>query len=102
MNISTAISSFLKHLRYGKYINPLRDWLVMLIFSAIAIAGIIVWNVWAFDTVANGGIIGSSTTKTTPVFSRSSLDTIYEIFANRTIEKEKYKNGIYNFADPSQ
>jgi len=94
--------SFLKHFSYGAYLNPVRDWLVLITFSAIALAGIMVWNVWAFDTVANGGVIGTVATSTPPVFNQSSLDTIHTIFADRAVEEAKYETGTYSFADPSQ
>lgn len=94
--------SFLKHFQYGTYLNPVRDWLVLLTLSAIMLVGIIVWNVWVFDTVANGGSIGTTATSTFPIFNKSSLDTIHTIFANRAAEKVKYETGTYRFADPSQ
>lgn len=102
MNIFTTTTSFLKRFRYGTRLNPVRDWLALLTFSAIALAGIIIWNVWAFDTVASGGVIGTSATSTPPIFNQSSLDTIHSIFANRAVEKAKYETGTYRFADPSQ
>jgi len=102
MTISSLIGSLLKRLRYGAYLNPVRDWLILVIFSAIAFAGIVVWNVWAFDTVANGGVIGIAATSSPPLFNRSSLDTINTVFANRAAEEAKYETGIYSFADPSQ
>ncbi|MFA5744754.1 MAG: hypothetical protein WC887_00875 [Candidatus Paceibacterota bacterium] len=95
-------NSFLKHIQYGTYINPVRDWLVMLTFSAITLIGIIVWNVWTFDTVVNGGVIGTVATSTSPIFNQASLDTIHTIFENRAAEKTKYINGTYRFSDPSQ
>jgi len=95
-------NSFFKHFRYGENINPVRDWLIMLTFSVIVLAGIIVWNIWAFDTVAKGGVIGTTATSTPAVFSQSSLNTINAIFANRAAEKAKYETGTYRFADPSQ
>lgn len=102
MNIFTFINSFLKHFSYGSYLNPVRDWLALLTVSIIALAGIFIWNVWAFDTVANGGVIGTSVISTPPVFSQSSLDTIRSVFANRAEEKAKYETGSYRFSDPSQ
>jgi len=101
MNIQSLTESFLKHLRYG-VLNPVRDWLVLLTLSAIALAGIIIWNVWAFQTVAQGGIIGTTATSSSSIFNHSSLDTIEIIFANRAAEKVKYETGTYRFADPSQ
>lgn len=101
-HIFTATISFFRRLRYGTHIDPVRDWLALLAFSAIALAGIVVWNAWAFDTIASGGVIGTAATSTPPIFSQSSLDAIHAIFANRAAEKAKYETGTYRFADPSQ
>ena len=102
MNIFNSIGSFLKRLRAGVHQDPARDWLILITFSTIALAGIIVWNVWAFDTVAKGGVIGAPVTGTPPIFSRSSLDTIRTIFASRAEEEAKYVTGAYRYVDPSQ
>jgi len=102
MNIFTAIISFLRRLRYGARLNPARDWIMALMFSAIIFACVIVWNAWAFDIVASGGVIGTPATSTPPIFSQSSLDAIHVIFANRAAEEAKYETGTYRFADPSQ
>lgn len=101
MNILTTISSFWRRL-YQKALNPMRDWLTLLTLAAFVLIGIIVWNVWAFDTVANGGIIGTAATSTSPLFSQTSLNTIRTTFLNRTEEEAKYETGTYRFADPSQ
>jgi hypothetical protein len=102
MNILTVIKSLLKRLHYGARLDPVRDWLLLITVSAIVLAGIIVWNVWAFGTVASGGVIGTPATSTPELFNQSSLDTIHTIFANRETEEEKYKTGTYSFSDPSQ
>lgn len=102
MHISDFIGSFLKRLRSGASIDPVRDWIVLLIASTIALAGIIVWNVWAFDTVASGGTIGTPTTRAPVVSERVSLEAVRAVFANRAAEKAKYETGVYSFADPSQ
>ena len=94
--------NFVKHFHLRAHRDPARDWLLLLAFSTIALAGIIVWNVRAFDTVANGGTIGKLTTTTAPLFSRSSLDTIHTIFTSRAAEEAKYMTGAYRYADPSQ
>ena len=83
-------------------LDPVRDWLAMLTFSAIALVSIIIWNVWAFDTVASGGVIGAVATSTPAAFNQASVDTIRTIFAKRAEEKLKYETGTYRFADPSQ
>ena len=98
----TGTVSIFKRLHYGEHLNPLRDWFTLLILSAIALAGIIVWNALIFDTVASGGTIGASATSTFSAFNRSSLDTIQTIFADRKATEEKYETGAYRFFDPSQ
>lgn len=102
MNISNKIGSLLKHLHSKKRIDPMRDWLALLVCAVMTLAGIIVWNAWAFDTVANGGVIGSSATSTPSVFDDSSLDAIRKTFSTRAEEEVKYRTGIYRYADPSQ
>jgi len=94
--------SFLKHFREGIPQDPVRDWIVLLISALICFAGIVVWNIWIFDTVANGGSIGPVATSTPPIFSRSSLDAVHSIFSERMNEKAKYTIGAYRYADPSQ
>ncbi len=95
------LTSLAKRLRYGASIDPVRDWLVLLIVAALAFIGIVAWNIWAFDTVAGGGTIGSPAPVAPPAFSQSSLDTIRAIFASRAAEEAKYADGTYSFADPS-
>ena len=102
MDISRTIGSLLKRFRYGSRIDPQRDWFALLTILAIAFAALVVWNVWAFDTVAQGGTIGASATSTPPVFSPSALDAIQAIFTDRAAEEQKYQTGTYRFADPSQ
>ncbi len=102
MPIFNSTAPFLKRLRQGTHQDPMRDWLILLSLSAIALAGIIVWNVWAFDTVVGGGTIGPPATKAPEVFSRSSLEAIRTVFTNRAEEGAKYDTGVYRFADPSQ
>lgn len=98
MNIFNRIGSFFKHSND----NPMRDWSVLLTCSAIALVGIVVWNAWAFDTIAQGGVIGTPVNSSPAVFSGSSLDTINTIFASRAGEEAKYRTGVYSYADPSQ
>lgn len=93
---------FLKHFREGIPLDPVRDWIVLLISAFICFSGIVVWNMWIFDTVANGGNIGSVATSSPAVFSRSSLDAVHAIFNERSNEYVKYADGIYRYADPSQ
>lgn len=83
-------------------VDPVRDWLVLLIASLVALVGIILWNIWAFDTVASGGTIGAPATKAPTTFNNSSLDEIHTLFENRAAEEAKYRTGMYRFTDPSQ
>lgn len=102
MNIRTGIKFLLKRVRGNTRHDSVRDWLTLLIFSVIVLMGIIVWNAWIFDTVANGGVIGSATIETQPIFNHATLDSIRAIFASRAAEETKYITGAYTFVDPSQ
>ncbi len=84
------------------HIHPERDWLTLLTLAGITFAAILSWNLWAFNTVANGGTIGSGTVTATPVFSPASLDAINQTFAKRSAEEQKYVTGVYRYTDPSQ
>ena len=101
MKFLTITNSFFKSIR-NRAFDPERDWLALLTLSAIVLASIVIWNVWTFETVVNGGVIGISATSTPPVFNRSSLDKIHLIFTNRAEEKIKFQTGVYRFSDPSQ
>ena len=82
--------------------DPVRDWLLLLTLSILAFVCIVVWNVWTFNTVAQGGVIGATATSTPPVFNRSSIDTINSVFDKRAAEEAKYVTGVYRYSDPSQ
>lgn len=96
------MNPFLRRLHISSNPSPVRDWLIALTLAIMALISIVVWNIWAFDTVASGGAIGSPSVTTPPMFSRSSIDTIHAVFANRAVEEAKYRTGEYQYADPSQ
>jgi len=103
--MNTSLNFFnqlLKRTRSLSSIDPARDWLFLLISSTLALSGIIIWNVRAFDTVASGGTIGTPSTSTEPIFDQTSLETIHTIFQDRAAEEEKYTSGVYRYPDPSQ
>jgi hypothetical protein len=97
-----ALQLFLKRFRSGVRSDPVRDWIVLLTLSILAFVCIVVWNVWAFDTVARGGSIGAQATSTPAVFDRESIKTIHKVFEERAAEEAKYVTGVYRYADPSQ
>lgn len=84
--------------------DPVRDWLALLTLSVIALASIIVWNLWTFETVVGGGAIGAAPANTAPstMPDRASLDAIHALFESRAAEEAKYATGVYRYADPSQ
>jgi hypothetical protein len=102
MNVSHSLSSYLRRIRSGTLADPVRDWLILLALSLVALLGIIIWNVWAFDTVAQGGVIGPAPTSAAPAFDRSSIDAINNVFQMRSTEEAKYVTGVYSYSDPSQ
>ncbi|MBI5405653.1 hypothetical protein HY972_01275 [Candidatus Kaiserbacteria bacterium] len=98
-----AVTSFFKRLRGGGVRqDPVRDWLALVTLSAITLLGIIVWNVWAFDTVAQGGVIGDPKASPSSAVDTVSLDAIRAVFEERAAEKAKYVTGVYRYADPSR
>jgi hypothetical protein len=102
MRISNLIESVSNRMRGGMYLDPVRDWLVLLILAIFAFISIVVWNVWAFETVAQGKAIGTNTATSSPSVNRSSIDSIHTIFEKRATEEAKYMTGVYRYADPSQ
>lgn len=101
MNIFSFVGSHMQRLRYGARLDPVRDWMILLVLSLVMLIGIVAWNIWAFNTVAQGGTIGAPAAGAPMVFSRASLDAINAIFTNRAAEETKYATGVYTFADPS-
>lgn len=95
-------TGFWRRLKSGAADDPVRDWLVLITVGGVLLIGSIVWNIWAFDTVANGGVIGGANTGPAAPFDRSSLDTVRSVFQNRSTEAAKYQTGVYRYADPSQ
>ncbi len=102
MAISSTLTSLFSRVRSAARPDPVRDWLVLLTLSLFAFVCIVVWNVWAFDTVAQGGVIGTAATSTPPVFNHASLDAVHAVFDARAAEEAKYVTGVYRYADPSQ
>lgn len=102
MNISHFIDALLKRVRLFSRYDPARDWFALLGCAVIILTGIVVWDAWVFDTIANGGTIGAPATSTPPIFSQSSIDSIHAVFDMRAAEEAKYVSGAYRYADPSQ
>lgn len=82
-------------------IDPTRDWLLILTFAIVVLAGVVVWNIWAFDTVASGGNIGSSAPEASPILNSGLLNTVRTTFETRAEEEAKYVTGVYRYSDPS-
>lgn len=88
--------------RVGRY-DPARDWFVLLTLFAVTLVGILVWNIWTFRMVTDGGTIGPAVTnKASTVFSSVPLDELRSLLDARAAEEMKYKMGGYAFTDPSQ
>ncbi len=102
MNLSHVMRAIAERFSYGPRLRPDRDWLTLLTLAALAFIVMLVWNLWAFSTVAGGGTFGGAAPAVPQVFSQQSLDTIHTIFSERNAEELKYATGVYRFADPSQ
>lgn len=82
--------------------DPVRDWIGVVTVSVFVLIGIVVWNAWAFETIASGGTLGKVATTPSQPFTPSSLPAIQSLFTERSEEEDKYVTGVYRFADPSQ
>ena len=82
--------------------DPVRDWLVVLTLAVLVFIVMVVWHLWTFSIIASGGTLGKGAVTTSPIFDRSSLDTIHRVFSARDEEHDKYVTGVYRYADPSQ
>lgn len=104
MNLPALFSSLLQRARRSARADPARDWIALISLSVIALAGIVVLNLWTFGVVAGGGAIGGAQAKTALSLApdRASLDAIRAIFEKRAAEKGQYSSGAYRYADPSQ
>ena len=94
--------NIITHLRSGVRLDPERDWLVLVMGSLVALSGIVVWNTWAFDTMANAGVMDIAATSTPPVLRKASLDAVRTVCVARAAEESKYVSGEYRYVDPSQ
>jgi len=87
---------------FRKRLTPERDWLIMITVAALLLAVSIGSNLWFFEQVSQGGVLGTAPQKTNPVFSQNALDAIEKVFVTRDAEKQKYLLGTYHFVDPSK
>ena len=99
---SFSFGSPLERLRHSWRRDPARDWFMLLGFAALFFSVILVWNMWLFDTVSRGDVIGSAPAPTPTALGSTSLGTVQAVFASRAAEESKYAGGIYHFTDPSQ
>ncbi len=98
----TELFSGIRSLRYGKRLNPVRDWLVLIACFAVLLAASAVWNAWTFIRIANGDVLGGNPPPAAPVFDRTALESVQSLFIERANEEAKYLAGSYRFVDPSQ
>jgi hypothetical protein len=95
----------LKHLvtrsNEESYFDPVRNWLILLVFVTIAFIGILGWNIAAFNRVAGGEMLGATVEMRVAPRETFSLEEIESIFTARAEEEKKYRTGVYTFTDPS-
>lgn len=100
--ILASVVNYLKRLRSSTYVDPVRDWILLIAVSVVAFIGIVLWNVWVFNSIQQSATetrpAGTSPTSNT---SRSTLDTLNAVFTSRGAEQQKYISGEYHYTDPS-
>jgi hypothetical protein len=85
--------------RYGKHLQPSRDWLVLLILWLVLFVVSIGYNVWLFARVTNGEPLEPGTEVREP--RQLNLDATNQVFDAREAERARYLE-TYQFADPSR
>lgn len=100
--IRTFLASLASRFRFEADADPARDWRVLLGFFALAFAVVIVWNVWAFQTIVGGGVLGEAGVAAPPSFDQAAINALPSALQSRAAESAKYTDGRYRFADPSK
>ncbi len=98
-NFSLNIRSLKKIFAYGTRLKATRDWLLLLSITGILLVICTLWNVYIFSELANGKIIGASTT-TPATAAPVSVTHAQDIFKQRALEEGNYQS-LYHFVDPS-
>lgn len=83
-----------------KHLNPVRDWLVVLVLAFVLLAGSIAWNTWFFFVA----LTDESTTVPSAredTLDTSSIEKARALFDVRAAEEGKYRTE-YHFNDPSK
>lgn len=98
-NILKKVTS-LRVPKYGTQIRPVRDWLILLVVSAVLLIASAAWNALFFvnlfsEEASSAGVVPAHG----PDYS--SIDRATETFEAREREQERYKNE-YRFVDPSR
>ena len=89
-------------LAYGKRLEPSRDWIVLLATTALLLFVSVAWNLWLFNHVAGGAVLGAPASPATTALDEAAIKELGEIFAERAREATSYRNGTYRFIDPSR
>ena len=99
MKLSFNSDAFFKRFSYGASLRPARDWFLVLVVAVLLVAGSVGWNVWLFQGVERGAVIGESSAGRTGLDERS-IESVRRVFESRQEEQNRYRNE-YRFVDPS-
>lgn len=89
------------HLSYGKRLQSARDWVILLVIGVIAVFISLAVNVWTFDRVVKGGVLGEPPSTQDIVFDASRLEKLVDLFARQAAKQREYVEGTVQFVDPS-
>ncbi|HVW71541.1 MAG TPA: hypothetical protein VHB93_00090 [Candidatus Paceibacterota bacterium] len=85
---------------YGERLNPLRDWLLLLVIAAVLFLASIATNVLIYEGVKSG-VAQSSLTSAVPEVDASAITNVEAVFTQRATEMQNYEK-VYQFVDPSK
>ncbi len=94
-------ANFIQKIKHGNYMNPTRDWIVIISIVFVVLVVGIVWNVFAFLGAVSGPTISNTVPTKSAVLDSNAMHKVNKLFDARRTEQLKYESGAYTFSDPS-
>ena len=88
-------------LSYGDHLRPVRDWVVLLMSAGVCIVASLVWNLWLFNRVVSGEVLGDAPKAGEAIVDETLTSTLSKVLIDREAARVEYEDGTKHFVDPS-